>query len=285
MHHAPWLKTVAFALAALCLLSGVAGADPTGSANVIQILNVRTLKGIGGSEQRTFLTTDPITFEATYYDPNPPCAGVAPSILQLLLFNLEGQLLFTFIAGSEAFSEGSKSRLLFADLNPNILPAGDYQHVFLVRDCTGVNIVVSEPQTIRVVGASAFPDLRGTYAVAGTVTQSICPNPIFNNTFVFTGDTLTITTQDGPNFSGTGQFMESISGVTVRVDLIFVGMVNASGQLSGNLNTSLFFNNVFSDSSTATINGSFSGNTISITASGQVLGSACTFTASLSGSR
>jgi hypothetical protein len=121
------------------------------AANVPQILNVVTLQGIGGSEQRTFLTTDFITFEATYVDPNPACAGVPPVLGQLLLFTPEGQLLFTFQAGSEAFSEGSKSRLLFLDLLPGDLPAGDYQCVFLVRDCTNVNIFVSGFHPIRVL--------------------------------------------------------------------------------------------------------------------------------------
>jgi hypothetical protein len=120
-------------------------------ANVPQILNVVTLQGVGGSEQRTFLTADFITFEATYVDPNPACAGVPPVLGQVLLFNPEGQLLFTFAAGSEAFSEGSKSRLLFLDLLPGTLPAGDYQDVFLVRDCTNVNIFVSGFQSIRVL--------------------------------------------------------------------------------------------------------------------------------------
>jgi subtilisin family serine protease len=120
-------------------------------ANVPQILNVVTLQGVGGSEQRTFLTADFITFEATYVDPNPACAGVPPVLGQLLLFNPEGQLLFTFGAGSAAFSEGSKSRLLFSDVLPGTLPAGDYQYVFLVRDCTNVNIFVSGFQSIRVL--------------------------------------------------------------------------------------------------------------------------------------
>ena len=120
-------------------------------ASVPQILNVVTLQGVGGSEQRTFLTADFITFEATYIDPNPACAGVSPVLGQLLLFNPEGQLHFTFAAGSAAFSEGSKSRLLFTDLLPGTLPAGDYQYVFLVRDCTNVNIFVSGFQSIRVL--------------------------------------------------------------------------------------------------------------------------------------
>jgi hypothetical protein len=149
MKRTLWMTTVAFVLGALWLLTGVAWAQPSGPANVPQILNVRTFKGAFGDEQRTFLTTDFITFEATYYDPNPDCVGESPVLLQLLLFNLEGQLLFTFDGDSQ--DSGSGYRLLFTDLSSGGLPAGNYQHVFLVRDCTDVNIFVSGFQTIRVL--------------------------------------------------------------------------------------------------------------------------------------
>jgi len=125
---------------------GVGPSEPT----VPQVLNLKTLDG-SGSEQQTFLPTDPIHVEATYFDPNLACAGVPPVLLQLLLFNPEGHLLYTFAAGSETLSAGSKSRLLFSDLLPGALPAGTYQHVFLVRDCTNVNIFVSGFQAIRVL--------------------------------------------------------------------------------------------------------------------------------------
>ena len=149
MNRTLWMKTVAFVLGALWLLTGVAWAQPSGPANVPQILNVRTFKGVGGDEQRTFLTTDPITFEATYYDPNPSCVGEAPVLLQLVLVNLEGQLLFTFLAFSQDTELGY--RLLFTNLGPGGLSAGNYQHLFLVRDCPDVNIFVSGFQTIRVL--------------------------------------------------------------------------------------------------------------------------------------
>jgi len=150
MNRTLWMTTVAFVLGALWLLTGVAWAQPSGPANVPQILNVRTFKGFpDGDEQRTFLTTDDITFEATYYDPNPACVGELPVLPQLLLFNLEGQLLPSFEAGSQ--DSGLGYRLLFTDLFPGDLPAGNYQHMFLVRDCTGVNNFVSGFQTIRVL--------------------------------------------------------------------------------------------------------------------------------------
>ena len=149
MKRTLWMTTAAFVLGALWLLTGVAWAQPSGPANVPQILNVRTFKGAFGDEQRTFLTTDLITFEATYYDANPGCDEVAPVLRQLLLFNVEGQLLFTFDGDSQ--DSGSGYRLLFTDLSSGGLPAGNYQHVFLVRDCTDVNIFVSGFQTIRVL--------------------------------------------------------------------------------------------------------------------------------------
>jgi hypothetical protein len=143
------MTTVAFVLGALWLVTGVAWAQPSGAANVPQILNVRTLKGEGGDEQRTFLTTDLITFEATYYDANPVCDEAAPVLRQLLLFNIEGQLLFTFDAGSINLESGY--RLLFSDQFPGDIPAGNYQHIFLVRDCTDVNNYETGFQTIRVL--------------------------------------------------------------------------------------------------------------------------------------
>ena len=151
MNRTRWMTTVAFVLAALWLRTGVAWAQPTGAANVLQILNVRTLRGNGGDEQRTFLTTDPITIEATYYDPNPACVASVPVLVlrQLLLFNLEGQLLFTFNASS--FGSGPGYQLLFGDLAASSLPAGNYKLVWLVRDCTDVNIIVSDFHVIRVL--------------------------------------------------------------------------------------------------------------------------------------
>src|SRR3990172_3459148 len=114
MNRAPWMKTVAIVLVALWLLTGVAWADPSGAANVPQILNVVTGKSASLDQQtRTFLTTDAIAAAATYYDPNAACAGVAPVLIQLLFFNLEGQLLVTREdAISTPIAIGSKYRIL-----------------------------------------------------------------------------------------------------------------------------------------------------------------------------
>jgi len=118
---------------------GVGPSEPT----VPQLLNLKTFDG-ADSEQQTFLPTDPLHVAATYYDPNPVCAGVAPVLLQLLAFNLEGQLLVTREDVTSApIAPGSKYRLLSANLAPGDLVPGAYTLIFLVRDCTNVNIFVS----------------------------------------------------------------------------------------------------------------------------------------------
>jgi hypothetical protein len=126
---------------------GVGPSEPT----VPQLLNLKTFDG-ADSEQQTFLPTDPIHVEATYFDSNAACAGVAPVLLQLLFFNLDGQLLVTREDVTSApIAPGSKYRLLSANLAPGDLAAGAYNLIFLVRDCTNVNIFVSGAYAIRVV--------------------------------------------------------------------------------------------------------------------------------------
>ena len=155
MKRAPWTKTVVTLLGILWLQSGVAWADPTGPADVIQVLSVRTFKGFpGGSQQRTFNTTDPFTIEATYYDPRAICDDMELAAVQVLFFTLEGQLLLTFDGGDEPLADGasSKYRLLFLDLFPGDLPAGSFQVVFLAKDCENRNILISGLYLIRVLG-------------------------------------------------------------------------------------------------------------------------------------
>jgi hypothetical protein len=153
MNRAPWMNTVAIVLVALWLLTGVAWADPSGAANVPQVLNVVTGKSASLDQQtRTFLTTDPIVAAATYYDPNAACAGVAPVLIQILFFNLEGQLL---ASREDAISTpvpiGPKYRILSINLAPGALAANAYNMVWLVKDCTNVNIFVSGFYPIRVL--------------------------------------------------------------------------------------------------------------------------------------
>ena len=152
MKRASWMKLTGVCLMAVAMTAGVAWADPTGAANVPQILNGVTLKGEGGSEQRTFLTTDLITFEATYYDPEAGCAGVEPFFVRWFLFNLEGQLIAGDApADSDPFAPESKYRLLFLDLPSNSLAPDSYKFAFLVRSCDdAISVVLPEFLTIRV---------------------------------------------------------------------------------------------------------------------------------------
>jgi hypothetical protein len=147
------MKTTALVLVTLWLLPGVAWADPSGAADLPQILNVATAKTSALNQQtRTFLTTDPILAGATYYDPNPICDGVAPVLLQVLFFNLEGQLILTRQdATSTPIAQGQKYQALSLNMAPGALVAGAYNLIFLVRDCTSVNIFVSGFYPIRVL--------------------------------------------------------------------------------------------------------------------------------------
>ncbi len=161
MNRARWTKTVVFVLAILLVLPGGVWADPTGASNVLQILNFRAFKGFTdpnhGPEQRTFLTTDPITLEATYYDPSDACAGTELPFVQVLFFNLEGQLILSFFGGDgttqepDITGESNKFRLLFLDLFPGQVPAGNYQVTFLAKDCPNVNFIISGLHAIRVL--------------------------------------------------------------------------------------------------------------------------------------
>ena len=153
MTRSPGLKRLAVVLGALWMLNGIAWAQPTDPANLPQILNVRTYQGIGGKEQRTFLPTGPISFEASYYDPSAACAGVAPVFVQWFLFNLEGKFLAgEEFAGSDPFTPTSKYRLLFLDLVPNSLAPDSYRFTFLVRSCNdSISVVLPEFLMIRVV--------------------------------------------------------------------------------------------------------------------------------------
>ena len=152
MKRALWMKQIGVCLMAVAMTAGVAWADPTGAANIPQILNGVTLKGEGGSEQRTFLTTDLISFEATYYDPAPACAGGVPVFVRWFLFNLEGEFIAGDApAGSDPLAPGSKYRLLFLDLGPNSLAPDSYKFTFLVRSCNdAISVVLPEFLTIRV---------------------------------------------------------------------------------------------------------------------------------------
>jgi hypothetical protein len=151
------MRTVAFTLGVLGLLTGVAWADPSGAANVRQFPIIGTFLGTEAlSPQRTFLTTDLIVAEAIYYDPNEICAGAAPETIKFFVFNLEGQL----VLGRDRDTTGDifittipelpKYQAFDAVLTPGALPPGDYNLVFRVQDCTAASVLVSEFYSFRV---------------------------------------------------------------------------------------------------------------------------------------
>lgn len=151
MKRTPWVKQTGACLVVVVMLAGMAWADPSGSANVSQVLNGATFRGPGGDEQKVFRTTDSITIEATLYDDFPGCAGVAPTFVQLYVFNLEGELINEFTASSGPFAPGSKYRLLFLDLAAGALPVGSYKVAILIRSCDNAVSWVPDFLTIRVV--------------------------------------------------------------------------------------------------------------------------------------
>ena len=153
MKRTLWVKQVGACLVVMALLAGVAWADPSGNADVTQILNGATFRGVGGDEQRVFRTTDLITYEATYYDSFAGCAGFEPNFVQVFVFNLEGELEQGFTASSDVFSPGSKYRLLFLDLAAGALPIGSHKAAFLVPSCDNAVSTVSDFLMIRVVAS------------------------------------------------------------------------------------------------------------------------------------
>jgi hypothetical protein len=131
------------------LLAGVASAAPEGAANVPQIQLGFTQRPF--SLQRTFLTTESITFEATYYDPASACTGMLPVLTQLLIFNPQGLLVAQFTASPTASPFGPKYQLLTTTFAAGLLGPGTFVFTFLVRDCTDTrSIVLLEAPTFTV---------------------------------------------------------------------------------------------------------------------------------------
>ena len=153
MKRAQWITMIGFFLVAAGMPAGVASADPTGAANVPQILLGLT-ETTTPSVQRTFLTTDSIALAAVYYDPNLACAGIAPLFAQLFMFNAEGLFITQGNVSTSALSSpfSSKYREVAAALDPGTLGAGTYKFTFLVRSCdNNISVVLPEFLTFRVI--------------------------------------------------------------------------------------------------------------------------------------
>lgn len=158
MKRAWWAKHVRFCLVVVAMLAGTAWADPLGTANVTQILNAKTVRSTGSSEQRTFRTTDGnILFTATYYDDRVGCVGVAPALLQFFAFNSEGLL----VLGADLTGEGPGAGSHYTNINVGIDAGtiaafgggpGTFSYSYLIRDCTNTRSLVLTPfGTFRVV--------------------------------------------------------------------------------------------------------------------------------------
>jgi hypothetical protein len=146
MNRALWIKLIGLSLAAVAMMPGLTLAYPAGGANILQIQPGITSNqsSLMGGSQRTFLTTDPINFNAIYYDPLPACDGVAPAFVQLFVFNEEGLFIGQFNGTSTTGGDPdfTKFRNLQGFLAPGALPVGSYQFTFLVRTCNNADSAI-----------------------------------------------------------------------------------------------------------------------------------------------
>jgi len=142
-----WMTQVGVSLVSVAMLAGVVWADPVGTANVVQILNARTIRSSGASEQRTFRTTDGnINFTATYYDDNDACAGLDPALIVHYVFNSEGLL----VRESNLTGEGPSLGSHYTNVNVGedagtFAGPGTYSYTYLIRDCTNTKAIVLTP--------------------------------------------------------------------------------------------------------------------------------------------
>jgi hypothetical protein len=131
-------------LVAVTALGGMAWADPTGTADVLQYVDAFVHRG--ASRQQTFLTTDVLDIEAVYYDPNLSCANLPPTFAQVFLFNSEGLVAADVITASTfPTTLGPKYRVVFhefASVASIPLSPGVYYATILVRDCTNTKSIV-----------------------------------------------------------------------------------------------------------------------------------------------
>ena len=147
MRRVSWVKQAGFCLVAVvgvAMVAGVAWADPVGTADLPQISNPIIFSS--GGEQRTFRTTDPISFLVNYYDNDAACHGVPPTSVQLGLFNIQGRLIQQVEGGSVPDGASLGGRILFkefASVASIPLTPGGYGFTFTVFGCNGAKVVVS----------------------------------------------------------------------------------------------------------------------------------------------
>jgi hypothetical protein len=132
--------------------------------------------------------------------------------------------------------------------------------------------------TLSATLAQSIPDIRGTYAGSGTVTNSLCLISANNGTSNFSV-TLSITSQAGAGFSGSGTQTFSSGNVN---QITFSGTVAVGGQLSGTFT----FTNSLGASGNGTFTGHASGTTAILTFSGRFqVGETCIFVGSQTATR
>ncbi len=138
---------------------------------------------------------------------------------------------------------------------------------------------------LGVGGLSFLPDIRGTYQGSGGLTQTNCQDPTENGTFLFSS-TVSITSQTGAAFSGTGTLTTDVPGAVVTTELNLSGTVTGAGNVSGSFTYRFLVNGVFDSSGDGTFGGQVTGNTLAVNFTGQArVGDTCRFTGSLSGTR
>jgi hypothetical protein len=113
------------------------------------------------------------------------------------------------------------------------------------------------------VAVRTLPDIRGLFQGSGTLTQSVCTDPVNNGTFGATVS-FNITNQSDGSFSGSGS---AVVGNTVD-DLTFAGTVSPSGGVTGTLTFNSFVAGFFAGSGNGSLSGQLSGNTLTLNFSG-----------------
>lgn len=157
------------------------------------------------------------------------------------------------------------------------LPPGAFTAILSgVGGATGVGLI----EVIEVTGATAPPNILGTYSGSMTFTQAQCQissNNVTFNSFV----TINVTDQNASVFTGSGSFANGTATINV------FGTVTGGGALRGSFTTVAvpsIPSGVFDSSGTFT--GSVVGKTITINLSGQgTVDMKCVVTGALSGTR
>jgi hypothetical protein len=141
-----WMKQVGICLVALTMLTGVAWADPIGTASVFQFVSFFAFNDVEVPQQ-VFRSTDNIGFRAVYFDPNADCAGVAPVLARLIILTAEGRVITQISAFHDELVGGQKTHGVFVNVTPasSLLVPGSYYATYVVRECSNTFSTVLTP--------------------------------------------------------------------------------------------------------------------------------------------